>query len=95
MAGMRLGLVFVAEIKKELPAATSPPLVVGQLWRLKSGYLQITGVGKRLTEYKLLKRLRDRVVRNQMGNHASVEAYLKATQATLVSAEGRARKRKG
>jgi hypothetical protein len=56
------------------------------MWQMKHGCLQITRVGKTLTEYKLLKQPGQRAVPFQLGNHASVETYLKSNRAKLVMA---------
>lgn len=74
-----------SEMKKPRTLSKSPPLAAGQLWHLKNGYLQITRVGKTLTEYKMLKQPGQRAVQFQMGNHASVETYLRTNKAKLVA----------
>ncbi len=73
-------------MKKPSTGSKHPPLATGQLWQLKNGYLQVTRVGKTLTEYKLLKQLGQRAVQFQMGNHASIESYLKTNRAKLMAA---------
>ena len=71
-------------MKKPTPDSKNPPLVTGQLWQTKTGYLHITRVGKTLTEYKLLTQPGQRTGRYQMGNHASVGTYLRTNKAKLV-----------
>ena len=73
-------------MKKQNPGTKKPPLAIGQLWQLKAGYLQITGVGKRLIEYKMLRQPGQRVVQRTMSNHADVAAYLKTNKGKLVVA---------
>jgi hypothetical protein len=70
---------------KPTPGSKNPLLVAGQLWRMKTGFLHITRVGKTLTEYKLLKQAGQRAARYQLGSHASVGTYLKTNRAKLVA----------
>jgi len=73
-------------MNKKATGSKKPSLTAGQLWQMKNHYLQITRVGKTLAEYKLLRKPGQRAVQAQMGNHASVETYLKTNRAKLVSA---------
>lgn len=61
------------------------PLATGQMWEVKGGYVQITHIGKTLAEYKTLTKLGQKAVKSQPGRLVSVEAYLKANGAKLIS----------
>jgi len=71
-------------MKSKPTRAKNPPLATGQLWQIQDGYVQITHVGKTLTEYKLLQKPGQRAVRARMDSVISVEAYLKTNKARLM-----------
>ena len=64
---------------------SSPALLKGQLWKLKDAYIKIEDVGKLLTNYKILKQLDQKAVRNQMSGIATMQSYLKTSKAQLMS----------
>ncbi len=74
----------VQMLKLRDKATHDPPLAPGQLWQLKNGYVQIACVGKRLAEYKLLRKPGQKAVQCRMGAVVSVQDYLKASKAKLV-----------
>jgi hypothetical protein len=62
-----------------------PPLEAGQTWRMAEANLQVGMVGKLLVHYKLGKPNAIRVA-NSCNGIKTIEKYLKANKAVLVSA---------
>ena len=63
-----------------------PELVKGQLWKTGETYIQIWHIGPRLMEYKMMKRLGVKGVKNQTTTIETLMKYLKAHKAVLVDA---------
>jgi hypothetical protein len=59
-------------------------LAAGQWWQIENHYLQISGVGKTLVEYKLVRKPGQRGAQPQMGSSVNVQQYLKQRRAVLV-----------
>ncbi len=60
----------------------------GQLWQADGAYVQIVELGKRLIHYKMLKHPNQKAVLTRMIGIEALLAYLKNTEATLVSSPG-------
>jgi len=63
-----------------------PPLAKGQLWKTDNGYIQIWHIGKRLIEYRMMKRPGQRAVRTQATGIDTLRGYLQTHKAVLVNA---------
>ena len=63
-----------------------PQLEQGQLWKIHDRYIQIWHIGKRLIDYKILKRLGQKAVRTQTTAIETLNEYLKFHSAVLVKA---------
>jgi hypothetical protein len=75
------GLIQLEMKKSNKP---SPPLAKGQLWKTDKGYIQIWHIGKRLIEYKMMKRSDQRAVRTQATGIDALKEHLKNQKAVLV-----------
>jgi hypothetical protein len=75
-------LVILGYLRRKL----LPPLTKGQLWKTDNGYIQIWHIGKRLIEYKMMKRPDQRAVRTQATGIDALKEYLKTQKAVLVNA---------
>lgn len=64
--------------------STTPPIAAGQMWQMKSGYVQIMRVGKTLSDYRMMKSLEQKTARSQMGSTKNVEEYLNVNRAKLM-----------
>ena len=64
----------------------SPPLAKGQLWKTDKGYIQIWHIGRRLIEYKMMKRPDQRAVRTQATGIDALKEHLKTQKAVLANA---------
>ena len=71
-------------MKKQTTESKKPSLAAGQWWQMKDCYIRIASVGKTLVDYKMLKKPGQRGVQTQMGNIASVLAFLRANRAKLI-----------
>ena len=60
------------------------PLIEGQLWRIKGGFVRIGHVGKSLVHYKLMNAPGRRAVPVRISSIVEVQAYLKENRAVLV-----------
>ena len=62
-----------------------PPLLAkGQIWKLDEGHLEITHLGKRLTEFKRYRDIAKRRAIPEMAHIEDVQSLLIAQQAALV-----------
>jgi hypothetical protein len=61
-----------------------PELAKGQIWKIGDAHLEITHMGKRLTEYKRYRDLDKRRGVPEMGQVAEVQQILLANQAALI-----------
>lgn len=61
-----------------------PELAKGQIWKVGDGHLEITHLGKRLTEYKRYRDIAKRRAVPEMAHIADVQQILIANQAALV-----------
>ena len=62
-----------------------PPIAIGQLWQLKAGQLQITGMGKLLASYKVFRAPGQKGVQTQMSGIGSLQKYLRDNKAALTT----------
>jgi hypothetical protein len=62
-----------------------PPLEKGQLWKTDTGYIQIWCVGKRLVDYKMMKRPGQKAARTQGTRIDTLKKYLKTQKAVLAN----------
>jgi hypothetical protein len=62
------------------------PLAKGQIWKTDRQYLHILHLGKRLVEYRILKRLDQRMMSTQMSAIRDFENYLTSNAAKLHNA---------
>ena len=56
----------------------------GQVWKTERGFVAIDRVGKRLMDYRLLKKLGQKAVRSQMSTHAGLADFLQANAGHLI-----------
>ncbi len=63
-----------------------PHLEQGQLWKTQNGYIQIWHIGKRLIDYKMMKKLGKKAVRTQTTAINTLAEYLKTHKAVLAIA---------
>ena len=56
----------------------------GQIWKLAESHLEITHMGKRLTEYKQFRTLDNRRANSQMASIERVQQMLKENRAVLL-----------
>ncbi len=61
-----------------------PELAKGQIWKVGDGHLEITHLGKRLTEYKRYRDIGKRRAVPEMAHIADVQQILVSNQAALV-----------
>jgi hypothetical protein len=61
-----------------------PELSIGQLWRLQTGQLQITGMGKLLASYKVFRAPGQKGVQTQMSGIGDLQKYLRTSKAELM-----------
>ena len=61
-----------------------PELAIGQIWKFGDVHLEITHLGKRLTEYKRYRDLAKRRAVPEMGHIDDVQKILISHQAALV-----------
>ncbi|HEY0552031.1 MAG TPA: hypothetical protein VGF13_20690 [Verrucomicrobiae bacterium] len=61
-----------------------PVLAKGQIWKLGEGHLEITHLGKRLTEYKRYRDIAKRRAVPEMAHIDDVQKILMNSQAALV-----------
>ncbi len=61
-----------------------PVLAKGQIWKLGEGHLEITHLGKRLTEYKRYRDIGKRRAVPEMAHIDDVQKILLNSQAALV-----------
>ncbi len=66
---------------------TEPSLALadGQLWQLENSYIQVFHVGRRLVNYKVMKKLKQRAVRTHTTAIGTLEKFLKDNSARLTS----------
>ncbi len=76
-------------MKKEPTRSRNASLAAGQLWQMKSGYIQIAHVGKMLVDYQQPRQPGQKAVQIQTGSIDSIQAYLKMNRAKLVSNPGK------
>ena len=72
----------------EMSAASdksSPQMAQGQVWRIDDAYLYIVEIGRRMIYYKMARQAGERTLATQMIGIDALAAYLKATEATLMS----------
>ena len=72
-------------MKKKPTVSKNPPLAAGQLWQMKSGYVQIGRIGKMLVDYQQPKKPGQKAVQIRTGSVANMLVYLKTNRAKLVS----------
>lgn len=63
-----------------------PQLEQGQLWKRKSGYVQIWHIGNRLIDYRMMKQLGQKAVKTQTTAIETPDEYLKSQKAVLTAA---------
>jgi hypothetical protein len=61
-----------------------PELAKGQIWKIGDGHLEITHLGKRLTEYKRYRDIAKRRAVPEMAHIVDVQQILVNNQAALV-----------
>jgi hypothetical protein len=61
-----------------------PELAKGQIWKIGDGHLEITHLGKRLTEYKRYRDIAKRRAVPEMAHIVDVQQILLSNQAALV-----------
>lgn len=66
--------------------AVTPAIAVGQMWQLKVGQMQITGIGKLLASYKVFRAPGQKGVQTQMSGIGSLQKYLRDNKAALMTA---------
>jgi hypothetical protein len=66
-----------------------PPIAIGQMWRLETGQLQITGMGKLLASYKVFRAPGQKGVQTQMSGIGNLQKYLRASKAELMPDAGK------
>lgn len=64
--------------------ATLPPLAIGQVWKLPTAQLKITGMGKLLASYKVFRDPSQRGVQTQMSGIGDLQKYLRSHKAGLM-----------
>jgi hypothetical protein len=72
----------------EMSAASdkpSPQMAQGQVWRIDDAYLHIVEIGRRMIYYKMTRQAGERTLATQMIGIDALAAYLRATEATLMS----------
>ncbi len=57
----------------------------GQIWKLPDALIEIVSLGKSLTHYKRLRSVNQKGVPTKLERTSTVEDYLKANKATLLS----------
>lgn len=65
--------------------APLPAIAIGQTWKLNEGQLHITGMGKLLASYKVFREPGQKGVQTQMSGIESLQKYLRANKAGLLS----------
>ena len=63
-----------------------PQLEKGQLWKTHTGYIQISHIGKRLIDYKMMKQPGRRAVWTHSTGIHTLEEYLQTQKAVLTIA---------
>ncbi len=63
-----------------------PAVAIGQLWQLKTGQLQVTGMGKLLASYKVFRAPGQKGVQTQMSGIGNLQKYLRTSKASLTTA---------
>jgi hypothetical protein len=64
---------------------SSPVFTKGQLWKTDNGYIQIGHIGKRLIDYRMMKRQEQKAVRTQTTGIDVLTTYLKDNAAVLMN----------
>mgnify|MGYP003338552296 CR=1 FL=1 len=64
--------------------AAMPPLEIGQVWKLPTAQLKITGMGKLLASYKVFRDPSQRGVQTQMSGIGDLQKYLRSNKAGLI-----------
>ena len=65
--------------------AVMPAIAIGQMWQLKTGQLQITGMGKLLASYKVFRAPGQKGVQTQMSGIGNLQKYLRTNKAGLMA----------
>jgi hypothetical protein len=65
--------------------AVLPAIAIGQMWKLPTGQLQITGMGKLLASYKVFRVPGQKGVQTQMSGIGDLQKYLRTSKAGLMS----------
>ena len=65
--------------------AVMPAIAIGQMWQLKTGQLQITGIGKLLASYKVFRAPGQKGVQTQMSGIGGLQKYLRDSKAGLMT----------
>ena len=65
--------------------AAMPAIAIGQMWQLKTGQLQITGMGKLLASYKVFRVPGQKGVQTQMSGIGNLKKYLRSNKAGLMA----------
>jgi hypothetical protein len=70
---------------KKTDKKSSPTLTKGQLWKTADTYIQVSSIGKRLIEYKMMRQPGQKAVRTQATGIDTLRTYLLDNAATLVN----------
>lgn len=65
--------------------AVLPTIAIGQMWKLQTGQLQITGIGKLLASYKVFRAPGQKGVQTQMSGIGNLQKYLRTSKAGLMA----------
>jgi hypothetical protein len=80
-----LGRMLGKSLDMKLRRNSRPPLLAkGQIWKLGEGHLEITHLGKRLTEFKRYRDIAKRRAIPEMAHIEEVQTMLVHQQAALV-----------
>ena len=61
-----------------------PEIAVGQMWKLETGQLQITGMGKLLASYKVFRAPGQKGVQTQMSSIGDLQKFIRSHKAALM-----------
>lgn len=67
--------------------APLPDIAIGQIWKLPTAQLKITGMGKLLASYKVFRDPSQRGVQTQMSGIGDLQKYLRTNKAGLMKAQ--------
>lgn len=76
--------IFRQRVMKLKRNSRPPVLAKGQIWKIDGAHLEITHLGKRLTEYKRYRDLAKRRAMPEMAHIEEVQSILLSQQAALI-----------